>query len=303
MTDAGEMELSPEIIKSYLVPADSKITDQEIGFFLQMCKFQKLNPFMKEIYIVKYGAYPAAFIVGKETFLRRAKKNDTYQGHSVGISDDGKVAFAEVSIKDFKKPIKCEVEYDEYVQLKDGKPNKMWTSKPKTMLKKVALVQALREAFPQDLGGLYDATEVDQEEQIIDVEANEVKTAQSKSEKEATESEPSDSPESGASDSGDGKTSTTPVKGERLEILSKIKGVTKKKGGTTDKPWTKFTIETVGGSFYTTFDEVYATEASKIKGKDVEALIIYDVVVKGDQTYYNLAPVKGDKQEGFTVTG
>ena len=161
VTDHGNVELSPEIIKSYLVEPDSKITDQEIGFFLQMCKFQKLNPFMKEIYIVKYGNFPAAFIVAKDTFLRRAKKNKTYKGHTVGISDDGKTAFAEVFIEGFDLPIRCEVDFEEYVvRKKDGTINSMWSDKPRTMLKKVALVQALREAFPQDLGGLYERDEI-----------------------------------------------------------------------------------------------------------------------------------------------
>jgi phage recombination protein Bet len=304
LATGGDIELSPEIIKSQLVPADSKITDQELGFFLQLCKYQKLNPFLREIYIVKYGDYPAAFIVGKDTFLRRAKRDSTYLGHTVGISDDGKDAWAEVHVKGLKVPIRVDVEFDEYVGTKsDGSTNAMWTKKPKTMLKKVALVQALREAFPDSLGQMYDEVEIDKDQELVDVIANEVKTAGSKSEQETTEEKPSDSSESGASASGDSNATPAPVHGERLEILSKIKGVTKKKGGTTDKPWTKFTLETVGGSFYTTFDEVYATEALKIKGKDVEALIIYDVVVKGDQTYYNLAPNKDNKQEGFTITG
>lgn len=303
MTDAGQVDLSPETVRGYLVPADSKITDQEVGFFLQMCKFQKLNPFMKEIYIVKYGSYPAAFIVGKETFLRRAKKNETYEGHTVAIADDGQSAWAEVYVKGFKVPIRCEVDYAEYVQMKDGNPNKMWAAKPKTMLKKVALVQALREAFPQDLGGLYDQTEVDQEEEIIDVEANEVTGAKTKSE---TENKLSGSPGNDSNSDGGGKTTPTatkPADGERVEILTKIKGVRKKTGGTPEKPWTKFTIETVEGMCLSTFDEAYATSASKIKGKPIEALIIYEVVKKGDATYYNLIPVKGDKEEGFTITG
>lgn len=304
LTTGGDITLSTEIIKAQLVPSDSKITDQELGFFLQMCKYQKLNPFLREIYIVKYGSYPAAFVVGKDTFLRRAKRDETYLGHTVAISDDGKTAWAEVDVKGLKQPIRCEVELEEYIGTKnDGTVNSMWSKKPKTMLKKVALVQALREAFPDALGQMYDEVEMDKEAELVDVVANEVKTAGSKSEQETTEEKPSDSPQSGASGSGDGNATPAPVDDERLEILSKIKGVTKKKGGTTEKPWIKFTIETVGGSFYTTFDEVYATEASKIKGKDVEALIIYNVVVKGDQTYYNLVPVKGDSQEGFTITG
>ncbi len=285
VTDHGNVELSPEIIKSYLVPPDSKITDPEIGFFLQMCKFQKLNPFMKEIYIVKYGNYPAAFIVAKDTFLRRAKKNDTYRGHTVAISDDGKTAWAEVYIKDFEKPIRVDVEFDEYVQLKDGQPNKMWATKPKTMLKKVALVQALREAFPQDLGGLYEREEIHDPDEVIK-EANAViKEADTKS----TEKKSSKSPESNAKKKGDGKTSTST--GEALEIIAKIKNITKTKRD----DWTRYNIETVGGSVFTTFEEQYAIDANTIKGKDAEALLIYVIVKKSGKEYFNLVDKAGFK--------
>ena len=39
-----------------------------------------------------------------------------------------------------------------------GKSN--WTSKPATMIRKTAIVHALREAFPDEFGGLYDAVEM-----------------------------------------------------------------------------------------------------------------------------------------------
>ena len=38
----------------------------------------------------------------------------------------------------------------------------MWASKPATMVEKVAKVRALRETFIENLGGLYDADEVEQ---------------------------------------------------------------------------------------------------------------------------------------------
>ena len=167
-----EVQLSPDIVRQYLVNGDSKlITDQEISMFLALCKYQQLNPFLREIYLVKYGSKnPATMVTGKETFLKRAAKNPKYEGHKTGISEDGKVAWAEVYIQGYQVPIRCEVDYDEYVGTKDeytgGKPsgkkvpNKMWASKPKTMLKKVALVQALREAFPADFGGLYSQEEI-----------------------------------------------------------------------------------------------------------------------------------------------
>ena len=48
------------------------------------------------------------------------------------------------------------VGFDEYVgRKKDGSLNSQWAKKPATMIRKVAVVQALREAFPDRFQGLY----------------------------------------------------------------------------------------------------------------------------------------------------
>lgn len=139
--------------------------------FLKLCEYQELNPFLREVYLVKYGSKPATMITGKETFLKRAYRHPKYQGHKTGISTDGKVAWAEVYVENYQTPIRCEVDYDEYVGKKsDGSVNRMWTEKPRTMLKKVALVQALREAFPETFGGMYS------QEEINTIDATELST-------------------------------------------------------------------------------------------------------------------------------
>ena len=160
-TSGGEITLSPSIIRQYLVAGQGKITDQECMMFLKLCKYQQLNPFLREVYLIKYGSEAATMVTGKETFLKRAAKNKKYAGHKTGISPDGLIAWAEVYCHGYLVPIRCEVTYAEYVgKKKDGTVNKMWKSKPRTMLKKVALVQALREAFPQDFGGMYSQEEI-----------------------------------------------------------------------------------------------------------------------------------------------
>ena len=69
-TDHGEVQLSPEIIKRYLVAGDpTKVTAQEVELFLQLCKFQKLNPFLRDVYLIKYGNAPATMVTGKDTFV------------------------------------------------------------------------------------------------------------------------------------------------------------------------------------------------------------------------------------------
>lgn len=210
-TDNGSVELSADIIKRYLVPAGkdgkpSQVTDQEVTMFLNLCKYQKLNPFLREVYLIKYGTSPATMVTGKETFLKRAMKNPKYRGHETFITDDGKVATAKVYVENYTVPITVSVDYDEYVGMKDeyaydpkqGKsvstgnkiPNGMWSTKPKTMLKKVALVQALREAFPDSFGGLYS------QEEISHIETEKLPTApiETPAEVQKTETEKKDPP-------------------------------------------------------------------------------------------------------------
>ena len=61
------------------------------------------------------------------------------------------------------------VQFDEYVQMKNGEPTSNWKAKPGTMIRKVALTQALREAFPEDLGSMYAPEEMGVPDTILDV--------------------------------------------------------------------------------------------------------------------------------------
>ena len=62
-TDLGEISLSFEDVKKYIC---QDATDKEIFNFLQICKYQKLNPFLREVYLVKYGQSPATIVTGKK---------------------------------------------------------------------------------------------------------------------------------------------------------------------------------------------------------------------------------------------
>jgi hypothetical protein len=69
-------------------------------------------------------------------------------------------AWAKVYRKDRKLPFVREVPWQEMVKLKfSGEPNKNWSAQPTTMATKVALARALRDAFPEDLGGEYSDVE------------------------------------------------------------------------------------------------------------------------------------------------
>lgn len=167
-------------------------TPGEIRIFLELCKARGLNPFLKEAYIVKYGDNPATIITGKDVFLKRAARNPKFQGFKAGVivqNNTGSLerregsmvlknetiigGWAEVYVDGYKTPITSEVSFDEYAGRKrEGTLNQQWASKPATMIRKVSLVQALREAFPDDFGGMYDESELSgNTENAIEVEA------------------------------------------------------------------------------------------------------------------------------------
>ena len=167
------VKLSPAIIRNYLVNGNGNVSDQEVVMFLNLCKFNRLNPFLQEAYLIKYGSSPATMVVGKDAITKRAMRNPNYEGQQAGVvvlKEDGELenrigtihldneslvgGWACVYVKGYKHPIEITVQFDEYVQMKDGKATSNWKAKPGTMIRKVALTQALREAFPEDLGSM-----------------------------------------------------------------------------------------------------------------------------------------------------
>ena len=165
LANGEEVKLSAAMVKKYLVSGDaSKITDQEVMMFLTLCKYQHLNPFLREAYLIKYGNKEATIVTGKDTFLKRAAKNPRYLGKESGIivntEDEGIVhregtfhlpnepivgGWAKIFVKG-RHPELYTVSFDEYVGKKsDGTINSQWQSKPATMIRKVAVVQGLRE--------------------------------------------------------------------------------------------------------------------------------------------------------------
>lgn len=182
LTDTGEITLTNEIVRSYLTNGSGNVTDQECMMFIALCKGQKLNPFLKEAYLIKYGdSAPASMVVSKDVYQKRAENNAQYDGKSSGIivlNEEGSIEYrngsfyipgkeelvggwAEVYRKDRSHAERIEVPFDEYVgKKKDGTVNGQWTTKPATMIRKVAIAQALRESFPTDLNGMYTAEEM-----------------------------------------------------------------------------------------------------------------------------------------------
>jgi len=181
-----EVKLSPQIIKNYLVTGGGNVTDQEVGMFLNLCKAHKLNPWLRECYLVKYGNQ-CEIITGKEAFMKRAYDSLDYKGFKAGtivVTKDNELVYRDgaftlptdtlvggwckVTSERYNETIDSEVSFAEYCKYKDNKPSAEWGKKPATMIRKVAIVQAMREAFPKNLGGMYIADEISVDESVLD---------------------------------------------------------------------------------------------------------------------------------------
>ncbi len=188
ITDTGEIQLSSATVRNYLVNGGGNVTDQEVKLFIALCSAQRLNPLIKEAYLIKYGSQPAQMIVSKDVYQKRANKNPNYEGKKAGVvvlNLQGVVDYREGSLvvdgetllggwceiykKGYKVPERVEVSFNEYVgRKKDGSVNNQWATKPATMIRKVAVAQALREAFTEDFQGLYTSEEVGVDENELD---------------------------------------------------------------------------------------------------------------------------------------
>ena len=150
---------------------------KEVSLFLQLCKSQRLNPFVKDAYLVKYGSNPAQMITNYQVFNRRACRNENYAGIENGVvvlrngeivHKDGSAVYkaagetllggwAKVHFKDNRKPAYAEVALDDY---STGKSN--WSKMPGVMIEKCAKAAAWRLAFPDDFQGMYVSEEMQQ---------------------------------------------------------------------------------------------------------------------------------------------
>ena len=190
-----EVKLSYSIVRKYLTKGNADVTDQELVQFISVCKFNKLNPFLNEAYLIKFksarGDGNAQMIVSKEALFKRAEACEQYDGIEAGIivlRGDNVVelegcfrqakdvllgGWAKVYRKDRRVPTVSKVNLSEY-----DKGNSIWNEKKATMISKIAKVQALREAFPSQLGAMYAKEETSaleqQAKQVKDVDCEEV---------------------------------------------------------------------------------------------------------------------------------
>jgi phage recombination protein Bet len=174
--DGQRMTVTFDDVRNFIC---KEATIAECRIFLETCKQYHLNPFTKEAYLIHYdnknGDTASTIVLGKTCYMKMAEAHPQYDGFEAGLilQDDvaGEIYHREGSIiyagetllggwaktyrKDRSRPFYEEVSFSEY----DTKKS-LWVTKPATMIRKVALVHTLREAFPATFGGLIDESEV-----------------------------------------------------------------------------------------------------------------------------------------------
>lgn len=53
-----------------MVAGGGNVSDQEVKLFIALCSAQKLNPFIKEAHLIKYGSSPATMVVSKDVYQK-----------------------------------------------------------------------------------------------------------------------------------------------------------------------------------------------------------------------------------------
>ena len=173
----ARVDLDIDFVKRYLVRGQAdKVTDQEILFFMNTCKMQRLNPLVAgEVYCIKFGSEPAQMVVGKDAYLRRAFdhpdylfKNDgiTVQRGNEIIQKEGCCLYPGETLVGgwcrvtFMRNGKERTAFKEVAFAEYNKGQANWKSKPATMINKVAVSQCVRDAFPKDYEGVYSEDEM-----------------------------------------------------------------------------------------------------------------------------------------------
>jgi phage recombination protein Bet len=157
-------------IKDLFAP---NLTELEFKGFVNMGKALQLNPFLREIWAVKYDkSKPAQIFIGRDGYRVNARRhpqfdylrveavysNDEYLNdngvitHKFGFANRGTLlgAYCVVKRKDSSEPEYRSVLLSEY-----DKRQGNWNTMKETMIKKVAESQGLRASFPDKFAGTY----------------------------------------------------------------------------------------------------------------------------------------------------
>lgn len=164
-----EKEDSIQEIKSLFA---AELTVMEFKLFIALGKATGLNPYLREIWAVKYKNNAAQIFIGRDGYRKGAQRQPSYDYHLADAVydgdefsvDNGEVkhkyslknrgnligAYCVVKRKGSSRASFVFVNLDEY-----DRKQSTWNDKKATMIKKVAEAQGLRSCFQDVFGGTY----------------------------------------------------------------------------------------------------------------------------------------------------
>lgn len=176
-TDGQAVTLTYEFVRDVLCRGKVRPSEQNVLEVMAKCNARGLNPLAGDCTITVYknrdGSTTASLVIAKDYWVRMAHAQPTFKGMRAGIIvvNNGSVmpreganvwpgeqllgGWCEVKDSRWDWPLHHEVAFDEYDQ-----GTSVWEDKPATMIRKVAVAQALREAYPNAFSGGYDASEM-----------------------------------------------------------------------------------------------------------------------------------------------
>lgn len=183
-----KIRLTAAMVRQYIaVPTKSgKLpTERDCIRFLMLCKGKEANPFEGDVYLIGYDNAPPkepsfSLVCGIELFLKRAEQSADYDGNEYGViveKPDGEIekrmgtvtrkketilgGWAKVYRKNRSIPTFKSVNLSVY-----DTGQSRWAKDPAGQIAKVALSQALREAYTTAIGGLYTREEMQRVSEI-----------------------------------------------------------------------------------------------------------------------------------------
>jgi phage recombination protein Bet len=176
-----KVRLTAAMIRNFIaIPTRSGAlpSERDCVRFLLLCKGKRANPFEGDCFLIGYDSQNGpsfSMVCGIELFLKRAEDDEKYDGSEYGVivsSAEGGVTERQGAIiyqnekleggwarafrRDRAKPYYKAVKFSAY-----DTGRSRWEKDPGGQIAKVALSQALREAYPKALGGIYTQMEME----------------------------------------------------------------------------------------------------------------------------------------------
>lgn len=164
-------EMEPEqraMLKSAC--GNPRLDDSKFELLVEVARRAGLDPFRKHLYGLEFGG-KFTLLTGIDGFRAVARRNGLAGVddaiHTYDEEKDPKHRFPLTSTitvyrwgpNGTKEAYTATARFNEYAQMRDGRPTGNWLSKPHVMLDKCAEALAYRKAFTESLGGIYERAE------------------------------------------------------------------------------------------------------------------------------------------------